>query len=726
MDLTERVPLEKAIYLKTMPLSDFMRLKKFKKEEAKTKHKNMVHYCEGIIKGRGECKRLYGYSDKTSEGAMGRLFSGGSVQGLPKPIRGFLMSHTADIDMCNAHPTILKWLCDKHSIPCANLTAYIQDRDKYTSQIPDGKDTYLKAINKDKMSYSIKNPFFNAFDKEMKDIQKTLYGLPQYALYMSTPETKEYNWLGSSLNRILCKYENDILQVAIKTLTALGIEIAVLMFDGCMVYHPAVEAVLEKITHDVDLAFPNLNMKWKYKEHTTDLNIPDDWVEPATVTCRSDYDAGVLVLKMLEQQLIYTNQVYFKNGNIWFCEPEKVKSFITNFIMKADILYQGNGEPYKKWADYSAADKVYRTVMNMVQEFPIGEDKFHTTTKYRLCFLNGVLDFRTKRFYPWEEIDFEYYSVVQIPYNYKPSTMADVIRRDIMEPLFTDKLDIALHYLSRAFAGCVEDKNFATYLGSRNCGKSLQNVLYAGLGGYYREFPVKNLCAKNETSKDLYWLLEMEYTRLAVSQEVPEGGIKIQAELLKKICSGGDTQTARRNFDRRDTQFHVECSIFAMGNYPIQIIGDLTEHHVEFSGAVQFKSQEYIDAMSEVLPPEELSLFRVANPEIKDLCATEEYRLGFIQLLLDHFTMKPLVVTNQEEDREDTEYEQFIAEYEWTKNPEDKVLVKDLEKFGKNIKARLKQIGYDLKKCKDRGAFRDKMVFVGVKKRVVEAGTGVA
>jgi len=721
MDFTERIPLEKAAYLKTMSLSEFMKLKKFKsKDDAKNKHKLMVQFCQGIIKGRGECKRLYGYSDKTAQGAMGRLFSGGSVQGLPKPIRGFLMSHTADIDMVNAHPTILKWICDKHSIPCPNLTLYIQDRDKYISQIADGKDTYLKALNNDKMNYKIKNPFFNAFDKEMKEIQKTLYALPEYNMYLSTPETKSFNWLGSTMNRIMCKYENDILQVAIRTLNRLGIEIAVLMFDGCMVYHSTSEGVLLGILRDVAEAFLGLNMNWKYKEHNTDIQIPEGWTEPVNeMVCVSDCQAGKLILKMLEEKIIFTNRVYFKKDHIRVCESEKVKSYLINFIMNSGILYKGVTDPFPKWADYSPAERLYKTVLHMVQEFPIDEDKFHTTTKYRLCFLNGVLDFRT-RFYPWEEVDFEYYSVVQIPYNYKPSDIADVIRRDIMEPLFTDKLDTALHYLSRAFAGCVEDKNFATYLGSRNCGKSLQNVLYAGLGNYYREFPVKNLCAKNETSRDLYWLLEMEYTRLAVSQEVPEGGIKIQAELLKKICSGGDTQTARRNFDRQDTQFQVDCSIFAMGNYPIEILGDLKEHHIEFSGATQFKSQEYIDNMAEVLPAEAMAKFRIANPQIKELCATEEYRMGFIQLLVDSFKMAPLVVKEEEEREEKTVFELFNAEYEWTKNKEDKVLGKELEKFGKNVKAELKLVGIEYKMCKERNEFRDKMIFVGVKKRAVE------
>jgi primase-polymerase (primpol)-like protein len=101
----------------------------------------------------------------------------------------------------------------------------------YISQIPEGKDAYLSALNNDKMNYKIKNAFFNAFDKEMKTIQRMIYGLPEYELYMTTPETKDYNWLGSSLKKILCKYENDILQVTIKTLTRLGIEVALCLMD---------------------------------------------------------------------------------------------------------------------------------------------------------------------------------------------------------------------------------------------------------------------------------------------------------------------------------------------------------------------------------------------------------------------------------------------------------------------------------------------------------------
>lgn len=285
MELVERISIDKVKYLKDMSLSTFIQLKKFKnKDDAKIQFDLMRHYCDGIIKARGESKRLYGYSDKTAEGASGRLFCGGSVQALPKQIRGFLMSHTRDIDMVNCHPTILEYICRKHDLECIHLTAYNVDRSKYISSINDGKDTFLKSINNDKINRTIKNQFFNAFDKEMKHIQKCIAEIPEYANYKTTHETKQYNWLGSTLNRILCKYENEILQRAISVINKNNIEIGVLMFDGLMVYqnnfsNDTFEKLLQEIETDVETHFDRLNMKWDYKQHDNTICIPNDWQE---------------------------------------------------------------------------------------------------------------------------------------------------------------------------------------------------------------------------------------------------------------------------------------------------------------------------------------------------------------------------------------------------------------------------------------------------------------
>eukprot|EP01035_Chromulina_nebulosa_P002390 gene2390-3232_t len=46
-------------------------------------------------------------------------------------------------------------------------------------------------------------------------------------------------------------------------------------------------------------------------------------------------------------------------------------------------------------------------------------EKFHVTTKGRLAFLDGVLDFKTKMFYTWEEVTFEYFTTQQINRNFR-------------------------------------------------------------------------------------------------------------------------------------------------------------------------------------------------------------------------------------------------------------------------------------------------------------------
>jgi hypothetical protein len=64
------------------------------------------------------------------------------------------MSHTTDIDMKNAHPTILRYLCSIHKINCPNLEYYIYHRDDIVREIPDGKSEFLKSLNNDKINES--------------------------------------------------------------------------------------------------------------------------------------------------------------------------------------------------------------------------------------------------------------------------------------------------------------------------------------------------------------------------------------------------------------------------------------------------------------------------------------------------------------------------------------------------------------------------------------------
>ena len=287
MELVEKIEIQRAQYLSSLSFKDFQSLLNSKKsvDEQKKIHEKVKSFCETTIKTRGETKRIYSYSfckDRPNIG--GRLFCGNSIQGFPKAIRGFLLGHTTtDIDMKNAHPTLLEFLCKKHFIHCPNLFYYNSNRDDILSSFENkdnAKELFLKAVNDEKRNTKEKNQFFITFDKEMKAIQKELLDLPEYSFVKeSVPHHKLYNFYGSAINRLLCITENNVLQSVISVINKRGIEIGVLMFDGLMVYGDFYDnpELLKEIELQVENDFPGLNLKFAYKENFSSIELPEDF-----------------------------------------------------------------------------------------------------------------------------------------------------------------------------------------------------------------------------------------------------------------------------------------------------------------------------------------------------------------------------------------------------------------------------------------------------------------
>ena len=292
MELTERIPLKPIHWLSQLSYTEFVerclnKAKKHTKEECKTKYSILQQFCQTNLKTGGITKRIYSYAKGIVTSDLGgRLFSGGSLQGMPSKIRGLFMRDIGtDVDMSCAHPVILKYICKLHNIDCPYLDYYINNRDKCLANFESreiGKIMYLTALNKDTINREKGLPTeFKKYDIEIKIIQKKLMNIKEYTdLVASVPENKPYNKSGSAINRILCYYENNILQHVIHVINGKGLEIAILMFDGLMLYgnYYKDKDLLLEITHYVEKQMPGLDMKWAYKEHDNDLSVPEDFI----------------------------------------------------------------------------------------------------------------------------------------------------------------------------------------------------------------------------------------------------------------------------------------------------------------------------------------------------------------------------------------------------------------------------------------------------------------
>jgi hypothetical protein len=68
----------------------------------------------------------------------GRLFAkSASLQGLPREIRGAIGTDYCDVDMKNAHPTILLQYCKVNDIKAVWLEKYVNNREEILKDIGD-------------------------------------------------------------------------------------------------------------------------------------------------------------------------------------------------------------------------------------------------------------------------------------------------------------------------------------------------------------------------------------------------------------------------------------------------------------------------------------------------------------------------------------------------------------------------------------------------------------
>lgn len=461
----------------------------------------------------------------------------------------------------------------------------------------------------------------------------------------------------------------------------------------------------------------------------------------------NDKEASDIISERLKPIMKYCNNtLYLKENNVWRNDNSYIQDWLLRYILNSEIYKMVMDQLKSFVQDLRGAKSVREIVISSIR-LNIDDDfanKLHTTTRGRLCFVDGVLDFETQRFYLWDKIDFEYYSCIQIPmkigdYISSPNIeIINTIKNDILEPVFGKDINRALHFFSRAMSGFNQDKNYGTFNGNRDCGKGILYALFESFGTYLKPFELSNvLVGRNdnksqETSRMTYWLMDYEFCRLAFTQETPnpEENLKINGRLFKKINSGGDTQTARRNYDREDTRFIVDFTMFIAGNNPLKYTeSDCKEHEIGFTGIRSFKTQAEIDDMkSKGVSEVALKEFGVKDFGLKDRVKTDEYKMAFIYLIFSSFKSYPVSVKYIADDDDDETSmplsHKILRRYVITNDMKnDKVGINDINIAGtdsKKIALALESMGISKKKWSGRDEYRNKWVYVGIRTKTEE------
>lgn len=769
MEFYERYPQDKIIsfhYVKSLTLKqlkDAGILTGSNEDERKKYYRIIMNFCDGIIKTNGEVKRLYKFTGGNTWGeeneGSGRLFCGNSIQGIQRDIRGlFLNGFTTDIDMVNAHPVILLYICKINNEPCPNLEYYVNHRDEILSRFETrdkGKLLFLKATNNDKLNKKERDEVFKEYDKEMKTIQKNITMKEHYKKIVNDVDSsKLYNWYGSAINRILCHFENKILQVIINELNKRNIEILAPMFDGVILYGIHSNELLRELENAIENKFPNLNMKLTKKDHSTLFQVPDDFeivstgLDENSFIATDDNEASNILFENLKD--IFKScegRLFYKDNYIWISDRNKIDDLIFTYIMDKSNIYRGYDEEKQKPIPYAQnvscakrlREALYSKIIVNNEDYNLYE-KFHTSTKGKLCFQDGVLDFKERIFTKWEDIKNNViYTTTIIKrdfYNYFKSPIQndiDDIKINIFQEAYGNDTDLALQFYARGIAGHNEDKVWSTYLGNRNCGKSLQyDLLKNACGDYVSSFEIGNImyCRKGSafdkiSSVKLYWTLDLEFVRLAISQEIPDDkkDFVIDGKSIKKLTGGGDEMIARRNYDRFDTKFYMDTTLMAMGNSQLIVdTPDCNETRLEFSSVRQFISEEELNEKlknPDIFGEYEMKRYKKRNPELKMKCKTEAFGNAMVMLLYDNYKNKQVEIRRDIEELEQNDLlKNLLSKYIITNKSEDTLSVKlvcdSMKDFDKGkLKTELMNMGI-IKKKATSGDLKGKYVYVGI------------
>ena len=444
-----------------------------------------------------------------------------------------------------------------------------------------------------------------------------------------------------------------------------------------------------------------------------------------TVIEGGDNEAGEIIYNELKNVFVYSaGKYWYKLNNKWYNNEKEVKPIVKNYILNRGLVTSTVNEKgkttYRLYGSYNNNAKNIldvlcgKCIQNKDENF---SNKFIETTKDKICFQNGVLNLETKDFKSWEQSQ-DVFTTIIIDYDFNPQRNEHAIE-EVMNKIFisifgNDDYKRALHFFARGIGGNVQDKSWGMFIGSRNCGKGVNECLFKNTFKDYIGSISSDLFiykGKN-TGDDLKlwgWVQDVESNRLCFIQESKINGsdsnLKLDGVMIKKI-SGGDVIQNRRNHQDPINSSIQTTFMFNANDVPpfTKGSGCCMDTCSTFASAKQFKSDEFISEKRENGACEaEMSLYFERDDNIKDHCKTMEWRQALIHIILDNFGKKSVKCVNsfKEEDSGDDHISKVLKAFTITNDPKDRETNISLKEwagnndvhFSKKLKPLLKQFG---------------------------------
>jgi hypothetical protein len=371
-----------------------------------------VEYKLEQIRDEKPLEATYRYSKNRKDG---RMFGINSIQGVNGFVRNFLLDDNKfkDVDVINAHPTILLNICKTHDLACPYLSDYVNNRSKILEDIMEAEDItkgeakekVLIMMNSHNKKIPTKYKWLKGFKNEMYEIRENLIKIDDFQHILKYIDEEDANNLeGKFLNHILCIEENKVLQILIKECEKLNLKIFALMFDGLVLYNDDDfdEDILEHFSELVAKNTIHKNIKFSFKTIESPIIMPNDY-EAEKKEKKTQYEK---IREDFEKENCKVDVNFYCNGNQYnktdfitkymnfYADYFQVDKFSSiSFIDK--WLKDANARTYDKVGIYVDESKCPKNVLNLWEKWEILkheeiDDDYEYNKKGLEYFLNHI------------------------------------------------------------------------------------------------------------------------------------------------------------------------------------------------------------------------------------------------------------------------------------------------------------------------------------------------
>ena len=590
--------------------------------------------------------------------AGSRLWTTGmTFQNLPSNVRKFLVhSYCTDIDIKNAMPTIMNQLFENNGITTPLLKGLVENREKYLEVAP--KTEWIRIMNGGKSSSSSPQ-LVKDYESEMKTALLELSTKNNYSCYFQEGKIrKPSNGDGVATSCLYADLERKVLTVMNNYLVQNNIKVVSLIHDGLLAgttnfdeLEQMENAIRTETGYNVNLTTKPLN-----DFNTTELGLDNLDEKKETVVDQTDTDACNLWLKHHPNFF----KIAEKTWVLWNC-TDKMWQYV---YRDTDLIKYFDDQEYLdfQYKNYITNQRQLAVkVLSNANYNPDFLEDLATVNKFYLPLSDGTtFDFRTKKTVE-SSPDQKFFFSTKLNVDSQVDTG---VAYDLIVSIFGQvKTEFFLKCLSRAVAGCVNDKRFYIVQGKGNSGKGvLTELIKMTFPSLSSAFNLESMGRKSSTgdeAKALSWMVGLKDKRVAISNEGSEQQI-LDKNMIKKATGGGETMSGRQNY-KDEISFSPQTTFFAFVNDMPTLMSDQA-----LRNRIVFIPTEYSYLNGNLYEEQKQNpRVKLGDPTIKDKIKEKVFIESFFNLVINSYVDTPPDIPEECLD--------FVEEYNEANSNEDEL-----------------------------------------------------